>query len=364
MCFEYIGSGPDILYQCSVQAEPTLYNGRNYWVLDGCPTDAWFGYPECPIIDNNNYIWWSGSSWVHTDTLGGGFVFTTLSNPGLLPIEILGTYEWTSAIIGFATCAPEMRNSFSGPCIPLSATPTPTPTPTITKTPTQTPTVTSTQTPTITKTPTQTPTVTSTPTLTPSSTSVPSIACNGSLVTNGQVGYYEINTEIGTGVGLTYLNCFAGDIPDRFQIYWNNTLVADSLFIGDYLNVNGTTRTNYVNGILGTTSYTKFIYVGSGGNAPGNNQWNTNGVLPITFNNNDIAPNTSTRASGSVGNQLNVSPGYLSPTDKSCDGDVQLFFNKTSAFPTTIKIIVMGGKSGTGGGTTGWSIKKLICPSS
>jgi hypothetical protein len=233
-------------------------------------------------------------------------------------------------------------------------TPTPTPTPTITPTKTITPTPTNT--------PSVTPSVTPTITLTPSSTSIPSIPCGGTLVTNGQVGYYEITTDVGTGTGIGYLNCFAGDIPDRFQIYWNNTLVADSLFVGDYLNVNGATRTNYVNGILGTTSYNKFIYVGSGGNAPGNNQWNTNGTMSISFNNNDIATNSSTRASGSVGNQLNVSPNYLSSIDKSCDGDVQLFFNKTSAFPTTIKIIVMGGKSSSGGGTTGWSIKKLICP--
>ena len=107
LCFEYIGLGPDILYQCSVQAQPTLYNGRYYWELNGCPTDSWYSYPVCPIIDNN-YIWWSGSTWVHTDTLGGGFLFTTLANPGLLPIEILGTYEWTSALIGYATCAPQV----------------------------------------------------------------------------------------------------------------------------------------------------------------------------------------------------------------------------------------------------------------
>jgi hypothetical protein len=137
LCFEYIGLGPGIQYQCSVQAQPTLYNGRYYWVLNGCPTDSWYSYPVCPIIDNN-YIWWSGSTWVHTDTLGGGFLFTTLANPGLLPIEILGTYEWTSALIGYATCAPQVINSTLGLC--LTPTPTPSITPTMTPTPTPTPT--------------------------------------------------------------------------------------------------------------------------------------------------------------------------------------------------------------------------------
>jgi len=134
LCFEYIGQGPDILYQCSVQAQPTLYNGRYYWVLNGCPTDSWYNYPVCPTIDNNNYIWWDNSKWNHTSSLGGGYVFTTLTNPGLLPIEILGTYEWTSMMWG--TCFPEVRNSTLGSCLPS----TPTPTPSITPTPTPTPT--------------------------------------------------------------------------------------------------------------------------------------------------------------------------------------------------------------------------------
>jgi hypothetical protein len=142
MCFEYVGQGPDIIYQCSVEAQSTLYNGRYNWVLNGCPTDSYYqSYAECPIIDNNNYIWWSGSSWVHTSSLGGGSLFTTLANPGSLPIEILGTYEWTSGMAGFATCAPQMRNSFSGPCVPpTTPTQTPTYTPTNTTTPTLTPT--------------------------------------------------------------------------------------------------------------------------------------------------------------------------------------------------------------------------------
>ena len=144
MCFEYIGQGPDILYQCSVEAQPTLYNGRYNWVLNGCPTGSGSGFPICPTIDNNNYIWWDGSVWNHSSSLGGGSVFTTLSNPGLLPIEILGTYEWTSEMWG--TCAPEMRNSSSGPCVP--ATPMPTPTTTTTNTPTLTQTQTNTASPT------------------------------------------------------------------------------------------------------------------------------------------------------------------------------------------------------------------------
>jgi hypothetical protein len=192
ICFEYIGVGPNILYQCSVQSEPTFYNGRNYWVLDGCPTDSWYNYPACPIIDNNNYIWWNGSSWVHSDTLGGGFVFTTLANPGLQPIQILGTYEWTSALINYSTCAPQILNSFSGPCVPLS-TPTPTPTPTNTQTPTNTGTPT--------QTPTNTQTQTKTPTPTPSTTP---ISCGlGLIKINSQYFYTDCCGNFISGVNNT-----------------------------------------------------------------------------------------------------------------------------------------------------------------
>jgi hypothetical protein len=339
ICFyfesEAVGSGT---WNCTI-TNSGLYNNKPYYVV---PQD------DC-VTSLGVYIWWNEiqNRWELTDSLGNSSnLFGYNNNPNSYPLSNT-TYSWVDVELTI-----KINSSVLGNC------PTPTPTPTMTSTPTPTPT------PNPSPSPTTTPTNTPTTTVTPSSTSPASIACNGSLTTNGQVGYYEINTDIGTGLGLTYLNCFAGDIPDRFQIYWNNTLVADSLFVGNYLNVNGTTRDNYVNGILGTTSYTKFIYVGSGGNAPGNNQWNTNGTISVSFNSNDIAPNTSTRASGSVGNQINVSPSYLLPTDKSCDGDVQLFFNKTSASPTTIKIIVMGGRSGSGGGTTGWSIKNLICPSS
>ena len=129
LCFEYVGDGPNILYQCSVQAQPILHNGRHYWSLNGCPTAPApeFGYLECPPIENVNYIWWDNFEWNHSSSLGGGTLFSKLSNPGLLPIEILGTYEWVYEMVG--TCAPEIRNSFSGPCISLTSTPTPTPTP-------------------------------------------------------------------------------------------------------------------------------------------------------------------------------------------------------------------------------------------
>ena len=163
MCFTYNGlyNSGTTTFSCSVTAENTLYNGRNWWSLNGCPTNPSVFAPfGCPIDDpssgyNIGFVWWDNALniWRNTGVLGGGINYSSLANPGILPIVIPGTYNWTQ--IALSTCTTEITDSFSGLCIPLSPTPTPTPTPTITKTPTMTPT----QTPTNSMTPTPTPTI-------------------------------------------------------------------------------------------------------------------------------------------------------------------------------------------------------------
>jgi hypothetical protein len=189
----------------------------------------------------------------------------------------------------------------------------------------------------------------------------PAIPCNGSLTTTGEAGYYEIINNIGSNTGNVTITFNALSVPDRFQIYWNNTLVADSLFVGDDLNTNSPTRTTYVNEILNASTLTKYIYVGTGGNAVFNGipnfAWSTNGTISVSYTNADIAPNTSTRASGSVGNQIGVVANIPSPSAKSSDGDVKLTFNKTLAEPGTIRIVAIGVNGG-----TGWRITNLTCP--
>jgi hypothetical protein len=162
MCFTYNGlyNSGTTTFSCSVTAENTLYNGRNWWSLNGCPTNPSVFPPfGCPIVApslgyNIGFVWWDNASniWRNTSVLGGGINYSSLANPGILPIVIPGTYNWTQIALG--TCANEITDSFSGLCIPLSPTPTPTVTPTITKTPTTTPTVTPTNS--MTPTPTQT----------------------------------------------------------------------------------------------------------------------------------------------------------------------------------------------------------------
>ena len=131
--------------------------------------------------------------------------------------------------------------------------------------------------------------------------------------------------------------------------------------MGDYLNTNSAIRTTLVNEILNVSTLTKYIYVGTGGNAVFNGipnfAWSTNGTISVSYTNADIAPNTSTRASGSVGNQIGVVANIPSPNAKSSDGNVRLTFNKTLAEPGAIRIVAIGVNTG-----TGWSITNLTCP--
>lgn len=149
MCFTYYGLGYSgtTTFSCEVTAENTLYNGKNWWSLTSCPTGFNPNNPLAPCPSDTGFIWWdSGSNvWYYTPELGDDTTrYSQLYNPGELPIQIMGTYEWGN--YGMGTCNPQMLNSFSGPCVP--STPTPTPTRTLTPTPTRTLTPTPTPTPT------------------------------------------------------------------------------------------------------------------------------------------------------------------------------------------------------------------------
>jgi hypothetical protein len=140
MCFTYYGldySGTTT-FQCDVTAENTLYNGKNWWSLNGCPTNPsiWGGGP-CPY--DTGFVWWdSGSNlWRYTEVLGSSPQYAILLNPGDYPVQVMGTYEWINA--GMGTCTSQMLNSFLGPCVPNSPTPTPTQTSTPPPTPTSEP---------------------------------------------------------------------------------------------------------------------------------------------------------------------------------------------------------------------------------
>ena len=117
MCFEYYGVNIfSPTYLCDIPAEPTLFNGRNYWKLGGnCNYVA-----ECDYFDIG-FVFWDNvtSLWYFSEVLGGlniNQAMGTLNNPGSYPVQIMGTYEW-QFLAPTCTCCPYMINSQIGPCL-------------------------------------------------------------------------------------------------------------------------------------------------------------------------------------------------------------------------------------------------------
>jgi hypothetical protein len=181
-------------------------------------------------------------------------------------------------VIGTPTMTPSQTNT---PVI--TKTPAPTKTQTKTPAPTKTPQVTPTQTPRATRTPlsTSTPTKTTiptqtvtktqtiTPTVSPTITNTPNgnyynyNLCDTDLATtNGPTGVYTYEIYVGYDVGIVTLNYQAGNIPSKFQIQWDSTLVADSGFRGNPIynsQLNSLGYPNVVGTSIGNISFNKNI---------------------------------------------------------------------------------------------------------
>ena len=137
----------------------------------------------------------------------------------------------------------------NGYVINYTSCPTPTPQPTQTRTPDATPTQTPTQTPTttttLTATPSQTPTFTTTPTKTPTQTPTATpfaqytsaTTCNTLIQSSawagsGGRGIFTVTIDVGNGTGNLTLTFDAYSVPDKFEVFWNNTTVIDTGFRG------------------------------------------------------------------------------------------------------------------------------------
>jgi hypothetical protein len=175
------------------------------------------------------------------------------------------------------------------------------------------------------------------------------VPCGGSISFSGNVGiYYAYAIVVGTQTGTITAQFDSFDVPDRFQLYWNGILQADSLYVGDNL-YSG----NYDISLVNNSPYslTKYEYGASGFTNTGNTE-------TVTVTSNDLAPSVGTRSNGSNGNQIGVVANYPSSAASAFNGQVQLSFNKNLASPTTITIIATGPISG-----TGWDLDSFTCPS-
>jgi len=183
---------------------------------------------------------------------------------------------------------------------------------------------------------------------------LPMIGCSELITMTGSFnpfdGIFETYVDLGAGRGTVELDYLGSLIPNtglitRAQIYWDNVLVADSLFLSYYI-ANGT-LTAYnadVLTITSTTTLNKYVYNNPYGNSTTPNppiEWTTNGqVDDLSFTPSDVAPYGELRLSGSNGNQIGVVPNYPSPAAKAGDTDIKLQFTKTNTYPTECKIVV------------------------
>ena len=235
------------------------------------------------------------------------------------------------------------------------------------------------------------------------------IPCDGgSLNATGGTGNFNFRAiTVGEGIGFVDTTWNAIGQIDRFQIIWNNQIVADSLFVGDTLSSNPSNQisdlaTALNDGFQENNWNDQTQTFDSTGNTiyPNINNYPTTACLweggesgtddRIVYN---IAPtgslydrndNSGQTPSGTGGNapsqgyyenangqglaapasgcpasdykQIGVVADYPNSNSKSWDGDIKLQFYKDAQYPEIIELRVWG----TGG--TAWSLSNLTCP--
>lgn len=150
------------------------------------------------------------------------------------------------------------------------------------------------------------------------------VSCQNGINASGNVGIYEAIIVLGTGTGSTGISYNAFDVPDRFQLEYDGVIMADSKYVGDFIEGNP----SRYSGLLGDK----------------NN-------LPVYSYNGTTFEDTGETRNINI-QQSDIANGTTEPTD----GEGVLTFNKTTASPTTVKLIVTGPIGGTAWNFTG------ICP--
>ena len=177
------------------------------------------------------------------------------------------------------------------------------------------------------------------------------------------IGIFETYINVGSGIGTVEVTFTyqASDlkIPIRYQLEWNNTIVADSLIVyGQYdpsivTAVTGSTfQNNYAN---------KYLYCSGNGNAVNaldpSDDWLINGQKPgksiATVG--QITDSSINRGTGFPG-QIGVVNNYPTPGTPCSDPNVKLQFTKTLANSNIVKVIISSKTK------TGFTFEVTQCP--
>lgn len=147
------------------------------------------------------------------------------------------------------------------------------------------------------------------------------IECDELTSITGNEGVFIININLGTDLGIVTLDYNAVNVPDRFQIEWDGNLVADSKFVGGNIGGNPPDNTGTGGAMVGTvyTDIPEYEYNGTDMVATGN-------LLTFSVQQSDIADGTASEPTAGIGS---------------------INFIKSSASPTTAKIIIYAPLGGT-----------------
>ena len=194
------------------------------------------------------------------------------------------------------------------------------------------------------------------------------IPCNaGGIDFDGNEGvFYATAVVLGTGIGPITASFDSYNIPDRFRLVWSGSTVADSLFVGDYLDDNQATYNGYTSSISAVSTLTRYNWnqqadAFQSGNAE-SVSYNSASFPPfpnsiLTRGNSNVAVNERVNGVGNHGAQKGVL-NYFPQFSSSCtNGQVKLCFFKHTAEPSSFQIIVDGPDS-----NTGWDLFSLTCP--
>lgn len=164
----------------------------------------------------------------------------------------------------------------------------------------------------------------------------PNLNCGDSQNYNSPdgAGVYSTTVELGSDLGVVFIDYDSGNIPDRFQAYYDGVLVADSLLVGDFLTGNPP-NANTTLWLPGTSSEQ---FVGKRYDNIPDYEWNGFRYVATGVTNNfrvdqsDVAPSGQTAGAGRIS------------------------FNKNSSTVNTVTIVVTSFPD-----NTGWNFM-VSCP--
>ena len=145
----------------------------------------------------------------------------------------------------------------------------------------------------------------------------PSVPCTDNIGSKrGEQGVYFIDVDLGTDIGKVSVDFNAFGVPDRFNLVWDGSIVADSKYVGDSIGGNPSSYS----GLLGTfNNVIEYNYTGA-------NPIPTGQTFNIIVNQNDIADGSP---------------------EEPTDGNITLTFIKSSPTPTNMRIVTYGVLPGT-----------------